>query len=86
MFEVFARSWEITKLSFNTVLLFIILSSLDLVIILIAVLYFIIVMLVFSVANTVFNTALYVYADTGKIPEGYSQEILSIAFKRRDDR
>ncbi|MCZ7357235.1 MAG: DUF6159 family protein [Candidatus Methanoperedens sp.] len=47
----------------------------------IAVLYFLGVILVFSVANTVFNTALYVYADTGKIPEGYSKEIMQNAFK-----
>lgn len=46
-----------------------------------AVLYFLGVILVFNVANTIFNTALYVYADTGKIPEGYSQEIMQNAFK-----
>ena len=51
--------------------------------IVIATIYFIIVMLVFSIANTVFNTALYVYADTGNIPEGYTREIVSNAFKRQ---
>ena len=49
--------------------------------IIISVLYFLGVILVFNVANTIFNTALYVYADTGKIPEGYSQEIVQNAFK-----
>lgn len=49
--------------------------------IVIAVLYFLGVILVFNVANTIFNTALYVYADTGKIPEGFSQEIMQNAFK-----
>ncbi|MFC1752585.1 DUF6159 family protein [Thermoproteota archaeon] len=46
----------------------------------IAVLYFLIVILVFSVANTVFNTALYVYADTGRIPEGFNPEVMKGAF------
>lgn len=68
------------------VLLFIIANSLYLGIIVIAILYIFIIMLVFSLANTVFNTALYVYADTGKIPEGYHQEIMSNAFKRRNNR
>jgi len=35
----------------------------------------------FSIANDVFNTALYVYASTGKIPEGYNPEQISSAFK-----
>ena len=49
--------------------------------IVIAVLYFLGVILVFNVANTIFNTALYVYADTGRIPEGYSQETMQNAFR-----
>jgi hypothetical protein len=52
----------------------------------IAVLYFLGVILAFNVANTVFNTALYVYADTGKIPEGYSQETMQNAFRPREMR
>jgi hypothetical protein len=52
----------------------------------IAVLYFLGVILVFNVANTVFNTALYVYADTGKIPEGYRRETLQNAFRPREMR
>ncbi len=47
----------------------------------IAGLYFLGVILVFNVANTIFNTALYVYADSGKIPEGYNKEIMQNAFK-----
>lgn len=54
--------------------------------IVIAVLYFLGVILVFNVANTIFNTALYVYADTGKIPEGFSQEIMQNAFKPGEKR
>jgi len=46
-------------------------------------LFVIIVFLVFSVANTIFNTALFVYADTGNIPKGYNQEIMSNAFRKR---
>jgi len=51
--------------------------------ILISVLYFFGVILVFSLANSIFNTALYVYSDTGKIPRGYSKEIMANAFKRK---
>ncbi len=52
----------------------------------IAVLYFLGVILVFNVANTVFNTALYVYAHTGKVPEGYNREIMHNAFKPRETK
>jgi len=52
----------------------------------IAVLYFLGVILVFNVANTIFYTALYVYADTGKIPEGYSQETMQNAFRPKEMR
>ncbi|MBW6518649.1 MAG: hypothetical protein K0A89_09145 [ANME-2 cluster archaeon] len=52
----------------------------------IIVLYIILVMLVFNVANAVFNTALYVYADTGSIPAGYSQEIMQNAFRKSKRR
>ena len=46
-----------------------------------AVIYVLGVVLVFNVASSIFNTALYVYADTGKIPKGYGKEILHDAFK-----
>jgi len=38
------------------------------------------------VANTIFYTALYDYADTGKIPEGYSQETMQNAFRPKEMR
>ncbi|MBI3034372.1 hypothetical protein HYY72_04380 [Candidatus Woesearchaeota archaeon] len=45
-------------------------------------LYFLGVILFFNLANGVFSTALYAYAKTGKIPEGYDQEILGNAFRK----
>ena len=45
--------------------------------------YFIALSLLFTVANTVFDTALFVYADKGIIPSGYNQEVLFGAFKRK---
>lgn len=41
------------------------------------------VILIFTVANSIFNTALYVYANTGNVPGGFSQEVLQNAFKRK---
>ncbi len=38
---------------------------------------------VFSLANTVFNTALYAYAATGEVPSGFSQDLLDNAFKTK---
>ena len=49
------------------------------------VVYFLGVFLVFGLANTVFNTALYAYADTGKIPSGYSEDIMKGAFEERKE-
>ena len=46
-----------------------------------AIIYILGVILVFNVAGSIFNTALYVYADTGKIPKGYDKEIINDAFK-----
>jgi hypothetical protein len=43
--------------------------------------YVIVVFMVFSMANTVYNTALYAYASTGEIPEGYSKDVLENAFR-----
>ena len=39
--------------------------------------------LIFNVANTIFNTALYVYATTGKEPAAFDAEVLVSAFKAR---
>jgi hypothetical protein len=52
----------------------------------VAVIYFIGMAAVFSVANTIFNTALYVYADTGEVPSGYNQEIIAGAIGPRQSR
>ena len=37
--------------------------------------------LVFVVANTIFNTALYVYANQGQVASGFNEEIVRNAFK-----
>jgi hypothetical protein len=49
----------------------------------VAVIYFIALFAVFSLANTIFNTALYVYADTGEVPSGFSREIIAGAIGPR---
>lgn len=36
---------------------------------------------VFSLLNTIFNTALFVYADQGAIPFGYDKDVLSAVFR-----
>ncbi len=46
-----------------------------------ALLYFLILILVFSSANKVYNTALFIYAETGSIPTGFSENLMSNAFK-----
>ncbi len=58
-----------------------IMPVLTLVILLLMVIYFVMVVLVFQILNSIFNTALYVYADKGIIPSAYSQETLQGAFK-----
>lgn len=52
----------------------------------IGILYIIGVIVFFSIANSVFNTALYVYATTGKAPKGYKEDILKHAFERIKDK
>ena len=47
------------------------------------VLYLIAVVVVFSLANSIFNTALFVYAETGKVPGAFEQEMLANAFTPR---
>ena len=39
--------------------------------------------LVFSVASTIFNTALYVYANKGAVAEGFNEEVMKGAFKTK---
>ncbi len=48
--------------------------------------YLVMVGIVFSVANTIFNTALYVYADTSKIPKGYGKDVMINAFRSRKSK
>mgnify|MGYP007030112131 CR=1 FL=1 len=45
------------------------------------VLYFLCVVLFFGLANVIFNTALYVYAETGQVPEGYDKDVMKNAFQ-----
>jgi hypothetical protein len=45
--------------------------------------YVVVLLAVFSLANTVFNTALYAYAATGEIPRGFSRDLLDNAFKTK---
>jgi hypothetical protein len=44
------------------------------------------VILFFAVAKTVFNTALYAYATTGKTAEGFNEELLKSAFQSKPTR
>jgi len=46
-------------------------------------LYFLAIFLVFNCANTVFNTALYVYANQGESPEGFDSELLQGVFRSK---
>lgn len=39
--------------------------------------------LIFSVANTIFNTALYVYANNNKVADGFNEEVVRDAFKAK---
>jgi hypothetical protein len=55
-------------------------------VIIIFAIYIIAVMTFFSVANTIFNTALFVYADTGRVPKVYDAEIISHAFAKKEKR
>jgi hypothetical protein len=52
---------------------------------LISVIYLVGVVTFFSIANSVFNTALYVYATIGKAPKGYRDDILKQAFEKKKD-
>jgi hypothetical protein len=40
--------------------------------------------LVFTVATTIFNTALYVYANNNIVADGFSNEVMTGAFKQKD--
>lgn len=47
--------------------------------------YWTITVLTFNIANQVYNTALYVYANTGRIPGGYSEEHMQGVFKTKKE-
>ena len=53
-------------------------------VVLIAIIYLVAVIVFFNVANTIFNTALYVYADTGKAPKAYNTEVIENAFAKKE--
>lgn len=52
----------------------------------IGVLYIFGLILLFEVAEDVYMTALYIYATTGKIPEGFDEEVMSEAFKTEESK
>lgn len=39
--------------------------------------------LIFTVASTIFNTALYVYANAHKVPDGFSEDVVRNAFRQK---
>jgi hypothetical protein len=39
--------------------------------------------LIFTVANTIFNTALFVYANNNAVPDGFSESVVRDAFKQK---
>ena len=44
-------------------------------------LYFVGLILIFNVANSIFNTALYVYASQNTAPSGFGEDVLQQAFR-----
>jgi hypothetical protein len=53
-------------------------------VILLTIIYLVTVIVFFNIANTIFNTALYVYADTGKAPHAYNNEVIKNAFAKKE--
>lgn len=49
----------------------------------IAAVYVLVVVLAFNIASKVYNTALYEYAETGKVPTGYDKPTMKNAFKMK---
>lgn len=45
--------------------------------------YFVSIIVFFMLANTVYSTALYVYSENGKIPDGFTKEVVSNAFAKK---
>lgn len=50
------------------------------------VIYFVSVFTFFALANTIYSTALYVYAEKGKIPGGFTKETVAHAFTKKEKR
>lgn len=44
------------------------------------------IILLFQVANSVFNTALFVYADSGQVPNGFNEELMKNAFTEKPSK
>ncbi|MCH8519703.1 MAG: DUF6159 family protein [Nanoarchaeota archaeon] len=63
-----------------TIVSFMINLYLGLVMLTITILFVVIASLVFQVANDIFNTALFEYAQNGSVPNGYNQKALNDAF------
>lgn len=55
--------------------------SLIIVAVILVSIYFVFLISLFSIATMVFNTALFVYAETGRVPDGFNEDILKSAFK-----
>lgn len=55
-------------------------------VLLLSLIYIVAVIVFFNVTNTIFNTALYVYAETGKAPNAYGTEIVKNAFHKKEKR
>lgn len=48
-----------------------------------ALVYLILLNMVFGIANQIFNTALFVYADTGSVPKGWKKNVLANTFQSK---
>lgn len=63
-------------------LMYVLESTMGIIIVIISVIvYWLVLGLIFSAAEKVYNTALYSYADKGKVPKGYTKETLKDGFK-----
>ena len=62
------------------------LGILPIIILILAIIYILAVIIFFSIANTIFNTALYYYADTGKVPHGYHKDAMDKAFAKKQKK
>ena len=59
-------------------------ATLGIIMIVLFILFLVVVSLVFQIANDIFNTALYEYAQNGVVPRGFNQSSLSNAFAKDD--